>query len=110
MLTKSTGTAPEPFVNVFVTYDTSRVDFQSATTVPGDFVSTTSGGLNVNFRGPLTPGAERYATIVFRARRDVNNPSVRFAGTRRRLQQSGNLPKVTLHIGGGHTPVRTLRL
>ena len=109
VLTKSTGTAPEPFVNVFVSYDTSRVDFQSATTVPGDFVSTTSGGLNVNFRGPLSPGQERYATIVFRARSGVNNTDVRFAGSYEAANNtSGNLPKVTLQIGGGqiHPSVR----
>lgn len=40
VLTKSTGSAPEPFINVFVNYNTGLVDFQSANTVPGDFAPT----------------------------------------------------------------------
>lgn len=102
VLTKSTGTAPEPFVNVFVTYNTGLIDFQSANTVPGDFVTTSVDGFSVQFNGPLAPGQERYATIVFRARAGVTNADVRFGGSYEAANNaSGNLPRITLPIGGG---------
>jgi len=109
VLAKSTGTAPEPFVNVFVSYDTGLIDFQSANTVPGDFVITDVDGFRVQFNGPLQPGQERYATIVFKARAGVTNADVRFAGSFEAANNTaGGLPKVTLRIGGGqiHPSVR----
>lgn len=105
VLTKTNGLAPEPFVNVFVTYNTGLVDFQTAATLPGDYVTTQFNGFTVRFNGPIAPGQERYATIVFKARTNINNRDVQFAGNfDAAANQSGALPKVTVQIGTGGIP------